>query len=695
MDENGRPNPAPAPQQPQYQQPQQGYPQQPQYWQPQQGYPQQPQYQQPQYQQPQYQPQVRQPQPGYPQQPQQGYPQMQYQNGQYAPYTPPPAPPEKKGKKTRSHAGDAPKKIRRSGGKKLGLWITLAVVAVVLVAGGITAFSLLNSPKALLTRASVNTFGGYAKKLTALFSPTGAEDRARSLSNGFSLSASFDGSDLQELGGAKVNAKVYVDLTQRLSAAEITATATADMLPITSVDAKAWYDMENLAVASDFLLEDTVLGVDLKNGSKNLETSVFAPGGPLALPSSAYNTVEVLLKRYSEFLTQAGPETAEEAKALIQPIAERLPDYAAAALKSAMEHAEVTKEKEKLELGDETVDVNTVVIYLDHKALGDFALDMMQKFRDDKELQKALEDLADYVDDMARKTFKAQGYDEMPSGYKSYSALLEEFYDDVDELVKDPADMREELEDNDVELTVRASVDKKTRLVGLEIRPESKHADYQCCLLMGPDPTHPDYLRLRVGEKKDYTEFLVKYSENTEQVQRCKFSVTQRKEPVITGTYRMDKESGALSVEYNIHDDYYEDGIEYTYTFDWNTIKGDYTLGMWEHRGIWLPEQGWVDGWHLLSGTLKYEEPRWTMTFKPVAVGETKEKAAVPEDDSSYTMVNMILPRTTLVLDLDATVPSMPQYEDVLTMSGDRAQEIVQSVQSVIAPIMQLLQMLS
>ena len=414
-----------------------------------------------------------------------------------------------------------------AGGKKRTV-VTILIAAVAVIAIATVGVSVLTaSPLALVGTGFANSVKAVEKGEAAVF--------LEKVTDGGSVELLYGLDDLLESTfGISVDAAAQLKL---YNDGDDGAALAVDLKLGGEVflDAMLNATRQDITLTSDKLLGDVVYGVDLEKAAEHFEGSVFGPNGSYSL---GIDSVDDL----TNSITQS-----EQLEEDTQEIEESL---FAALLKSVNQHAEVSKENSEVEFNGVQAKTTAVRIALDCEALAKVVEDMVEYLYTDEELKQFLHTydalIVEYLVSM-----------DLISDYDDPSEVINDFYASLEEIYRDPAELKEQIEDSGMTLDAVFYISKSDKeLVGIELMIEMDGEEFVVSLLAGPTLT--DLREVTLEIEVDGTLFLCDYrvdiNDRTEYA--ATFSAREDGDELAGGEFHWDKKTGDYALELR---DAYED----------------------------------------------------------------------------------------------------------------------------------------
>ena len=403
--------------------------------------------------------------------------------------------------------------------KKFGkkpLLISIAAVVVIAIAA-IIAVSAMSSPMSLVGKGFSNSVNALKQNSVVVF--------ANKVATGGSIEAVCDVEELLELPvEAVMSLKLYT------AAAKAAITADVKIEGDAVLDASAFIDKENIAVASDVLFGSKTYGVDLIDLTERFNASEFGPDGELSLgiefPDSA------------ESVTEDAAKMAEESQAVSKAMLGYL-------LNSVEEHAEISKENESLSFNGAEVKATAVEIQADSEALTAVLSDLITYLRSEEELKEYLYNYADYYAAILVEAGLFYG------DYEDAESIIDEFYVQLDDIGEDEMEtLAEEIKAADVELSLTFYVTKSGKeLVGVKFDADADGEEAKVSVFAGPSWKNLEEISVRLDD--GYSVYWITYAvkSNDKEEYSAKLKVREDSENVLVGEFVWDKEKGDFEAE--------------------------------------------------------------------------------------------------------------------------------------------------
>lgn len=411
-----------------------------------------------------------------------------------------------------------PEAKKKKGGKK-PLLIAIAAVVVIAVAAvaAVAASVAASSPISLIGKGFVNSINALKQSDVVAF--------ADKVAKGGSIEVECDMEELLELPvEGIVSMKLYT------AAAKMAITAAVEVEGDTVLDASAFVDQTNVAVASDVLLGSETYGISLTNLVDRFHDSEFGPDGELSLG--------IELPDMTESVVEDAAKMTEESQAIGKAMLAHL-------LKSIEEHTEISKENESIKFNGTDVKVTAVGIQADSEAAVAVISDLIEYLRSDKELKEYLYNYAEYV--AAAMVASDLVYDD----YKDAEAIVDEFYDLLEEIEEqDLEDLAEELEEADLELSLTFYITKSGKeLVGIKFDGDADGDKVKASVFAGPSWKNLEEVTLRWDD--GYSVYRITYAveTNDKKTYSVELKVREDSENILVGEFTWDKEKGNFEAE--------------------------------------------------------------------------------------------------------------------------------------------------
>ena len=427
----------------------------------------------------------------------------------------------------------APEVKKKKVGKTPILISIAAVVVIAIVA--IIASAAASSPLKLLGKGFVNSVNALKQNSVVAF----AEKTAK----GGSIEAVCDMEELLNLPVEGVlSLKLYT------AAAKMAVTADVAIEGESVLDASAFVDEENIAVASEALFGTETYGINLTNFAEKFEDSVFGPDGELSLgielPDATDSVVEDAAK-----MTEDSQKIAKSMLAYL--------------LQSIEEHAAVSKEDESLDFNGTEVKATAVGIQADSEALSAMIADLVEYLRSDAELKAFLYNYADYFAAALVESGLVYG------DYEDGEAIIDEFYEQLENIGdEEMEELTEALEDADVEISLTFYITKSGKeLVGVKFDGEADGDKVKASVLAGPSWKNLEEVSVRLDDGYSVIRVTYTVETNDKKEYSAELKVREGSENILVGEFVWDKENGDFEVE--LADDWGDTyGLEGSLTVD-------------------------------------------------------------------------------------------------------------------------------
>ena len=409
---------------------------------------------------------------------------------------------------------DKPKK-----GGKLLLFIGLATAVVAVAVGVAVAITAMASPLKLVGTGISNSAAAWEKNSVVSF--------LGEVADGGSVEVLCDLETLAELPPAS-------SLSLKLFNGGAKAALVADVVQAGEgiLDAGLFVDEDSVAVNSETLFGTAAYGTLRADFAERFDRSVFGPNGEFSL---GLEFSEEDLASYDTKQLEKDSET------ILADMGKRLS-------KSVRENVKVTKERDSLRFGDETVAVTAVDLRADGKGVAAFLIDMLTYIRDDAALKQYMYEYAEYV---APALLKSDLVYLDAMDYKD-AEVIDAFYATLEEI--DVAEL-EELEEEDMEIGLICYVtDSGKELVGMKLVAEADGERVSASFQTGPTWEDLKEFSFRVDDgysviRMDYT---VETNNKSEFV--AKWKTREDDEVVGSGEFTWDKRLGGFTL--NVTDDW-------------------------------------------------------------------------------------------------------------------------------------------
>lgn len=375
--------------------------------------------------------------------------------------------------------------------------------------------------------------------------------------------------------------------------------------------------------------------------SEELDASIYVSEDSLAVASKwllgkdAYGVdLKKLVENFekSEFgedgaysLGIALPEDAKNASSDAKKLAEDTEKLAKAIvaefLKSVEKNSEIEKESATLSFNGEEVKITAVSVDMDHEQILAVVTDMLEYARTDKSIEKFINDNIKYILIATNEYYDDMDEDEMQE-------YIDKFYETLDLICDERMDfLADQFEESDVSVKLTFHITKSGKqLVGVEVKAEADGEQVKATAYAGPDLANITEISARVTV--DDESYRVSYTVDTNDKAEYKGELKVRAgtETVLSGSVDWDKKDGDFAVK--VSD-------------SWDEFS--------------------------LKGTLEKSGKKATIVLKSVSADDEKIDLGV-----------------TVVLSASDKMPSTPKYTDVLKMSADDIEEVVEELGEIV-----------
>jgi len=389
--------------------------------------------------------------------------------------------------------------------------IALAVVAVIVV---VVLTLLGNTPEGLLAT-------GFRNSMDALENNSFSE-KMDQVSNGGSMEITMDLANLMAESGLPMDGtgslKFYMDSKNE----KAVMTLGVLLAEIQNVDISLYSDEDSLVLASDWLLGDKAYGIDFNNLEENFNNSVFGPEGAFSLGVELPEDFQEQLDKYQKY--------TEATEKLVEQLGSCLAE-------SAAKNADMEKENDTLSLGGKEVNTTAVTVKMDHDQLAAVLQDMLDYMRTDKDFEKNLEEYVKYVNILAT------------SGVGDTDALMEEFYQELDDAAESIDELKEDLEDEGAGIEAVFHITKSGKqMVGMELTFESNTSPMKISIYAGPDLESAEEISFRVDVDDSTIRGSYVVTTNDKKTYAAELMLREDGETVLSGEVEWDKTSGDFAI---------------------------------------------------------------------------------------------------------------------------------------------------
>lgn len=386
--------------------------------------------------------------------------------------------------------------------------IALAVVAVIVV---VVLTLLGNTPEGLLAT-------GFRNSMDALESNSFSE-KMDQVSNGGSMEITMDLANLMAESGLPMDGtgslKFYMDSKNE----KAVMTLGVLLAEIQNVDISLYSDEDSLVLASDLLLGDKAYGIDFNNLEENFNNSVFGPDGAYSLGIEVPEDFQEQLDKYQKY--------TEATEKLVEQLGSCLAE-------SAAKNADMEKENDTLSLGGKEVNTTAVTVKMDHDQLAAVLEDVLDYMRTDKDFEKYLEEYVNIL---------------VSNGEGDTDALIEEFYQELDDAAESIDELKEDLEDEGAGIEAVFHITKSGKqMVGMELTFESNTSPMKISIYAGPDLESADEISFRVDVDDSTIRGSYVVTTNDKKAYAAQLLLREDGETVLSGEVEWDKTSGDLTI---------------------------------------------------------------------------------------------------------------------------------------------------
>ena len=386
--------------------------------------------------------------------------------------------------------------------------IALAVVAVIVV---VVLTLLGNTPEGLLAT-------GFRNSMDALESNSFSE-KMDQVSNGGSMEITMDLANLMAESGLPMDGtgslKFYMDSKNE----KAVMTLGVLLAEIQNVDISLYSDEDSLVLASDLLLGDKAYGIDFNSLEENFNNSVFGPDGAYSLGIEVPEDFQEQLDKYQKY--------TEATEKLVEQLGSCLAE-------SAAKNADMEKENDTLSLGGKEVNTTAVTVKMDHDQLAAVLEDVLDYMRTDKDFEKYLEEYVNIL---------------VSNGEGDTDALIEEFYQELDDAAESIDELKEDLEDEGAGIEAVFHITKSGKqMVGMELTFESNTSPMKISIYAGPDLESADEISFRVDVDDSTIRGSYVVTTNDKKAYAAQLLLREDGETVLSGEVEWDKTSGDLTI---------------------------------------------------------------------------------------------------------------------------------------------------
>ena len=388
--------------------------------------------------------------------------------------------------------------------------IAVAVALIVVLLSGKFSNAGSGSP--------VNKFMSGAENTAKAFSGAMTEQ----VSHATSVTLEADFSNARDMLAALVGMPISVDAKMALS-----VYAKEDSFAM-SFDSR--YQKTNLldflivcnesdfAVSSEALLSNVNYGVSLKNFTKNLENSVFAPDQNTSL-SLSKEEFDSLTEYFS--LQQNRKDYEKDLNSLSQHLFDQLEA-------SLEKHSTAAEGKETIRVAGQDFNTTLVTMELDAEALCAVAEDMLTYLKNDKEF----------------KDFYERYYTSLPQAYGSTS--FQDIEDAINEALNDLGSTKEDLKYRNAHVTIKGNL-SGSNLLQVRAKVELDGKNNNGVFTLGPDPAKPQEISATIQDGDETYTMTYLVSRDDKSSYEASFSMDDGTSPV-ESTVKWDKKSGDMKM---------------------------------------------------------------------------------------------------------------------------------------------------
>ncbi len=484
-----------------------------------------------------------------------------------------------------------------------------AIIALVVIVVAVLALALGGGSTNLIGTGLKNSIKALQKNQTiSLISNVANGGSTEIIADLETLTVSVTGEPVLD---GSVSVKLHTDFENSKAA----AVGSLNLDNSEPLDASIFFSQDSIAVASKWLLGKEAYGVDLTKLAENFEKSEFGEDGEYSLD------IEI---------PEDAANYAADAKKFAEDTQKLAEDVLAKLAKTVNKNAEITKQSDSIDFGDETVKTTAVTVSMDHEQIAAVCADMIDYVRTDKGIKH-------YLDENIRYILVVSGEVSVDVAEDELKDYIDQFYDELDEIDEDSMEMlAEQFEESDVSIDLTFHITKRgQQLVGIESKVTADDETIRASIYAGPDLANITEIDIRTTSVYDET-YRISYvvETNDKNEYEAELKITEDSEPLTSGSISWDKKNGDFTA--TISDEW---GDEYTF-----------------------------------EGTLESSAKKASLFIERVA--------------SDYGTVDF---DTTVVLTASDNVPSTPKFKDVLKMDADELEELGEDISEVIEEFYQML----
>lgn len=410
---------------------------------------------------------------------------------------------------------EAPVVASKKSGKK-GLIIGAAILAVVIILAAIVIGTVNSSPLGLIATGFKNSMEALAAG--SANSLLGKTDKGGSVEISLDLGTLTVGTETPLDGTGAL--KIYMDAEEQRSVINLSVKL-AQLQPLT---ANLYLDQNSIALSSQEFLGDKAYGIYLENLAKDFNKSIFRMDGPYSLG------IEL-----PEDLQFQVPDSQKFAEATGEIAGKMTPNL----LKIFEKNSTVEKENASLTLGGDEVNTTAVTIHMDHAQLTAFATEFLDYLRTDEAFKQYLEENKEYL-------FQTYG---MGGEFDDANALIDGFYQELENAAQAVKDSAKELEENNASLAVTFHITKSGKqLIGMELSAVDGEETLELRFCAGPDLKEAKEVSVYVNEFGNISEVTYTVKVNDENTFVSLLDLSENGEKVMSADLRWDKQTGKIEL---------------------------------------------------------------------------------------------------------------------------------------------------
>lgn len=339
--------------------------------------------------------------------------------------------------------------------------------------------------------------------------------------------------DLSNLSGLSIDGIVSLKLFTDAAKAALTAGVTVG--DETLIDASAFIDEENIAVASDVLLDGKAYGIDLSDFLDDFNDSAFGPSGDYSLGFEVPEEMASALTDYNAFL--------EDTQDIMEDACDRMLDI-------VDDCAGFTMTDSTVDFNGTAIDVHAITIEADSAVCAAIVTDCVEYLRTNEDLKTFLYDNADYIVTLLSESGVIYGY------YDTATEAIDEFYAELDGLTdEDFQTMTENLEEMAIDLSATVYISKSGKeFIGLDLDMTADGEVVTVDVLAGPSWDNLNQITVSVNDGYDAYDITFNVSANNDAEYAATLNVTNDGEALVSGFINWDKANGNFKAE--LTDDY-------------------------------------------------------------------------------------------------------------------------------------------